>query len=60
MSVFDNNTSPIPSFQRVLSACNHAEIDVQMQMIWDCGIRGAVSLPRANRSSPQCVTSCRS
>lgn len=37
-------TSPIPSFQRVLSACYRAEIDVQMQMIWDCGIRVAIAI----------------
>jgi len=44
MGTFSGDTSPIPSFQRVLSACYHAEIDVQMQMIWDCGIRVAISI----------------
>ena len=44
MSTFSGDTSPIPSFQRVLSACYCAEIDVQMQMIWDCGIRVAVAI----------------
>lgn len=45
MNVFyGREGSPIPSFQRVLSACYHAEIDVQMQMIWDCGIRVAISI----------------
>jgi len=29
MGTFSGETSPIPSFQRVLSACYHAEIDVQ-------------------------------
>ena len=26
------------------SACYHAEIDVQMQMIWDCGIRVSIAI----------------
>ncbi len=44
MGTFRGDTSPIPSFQRVLSACYDAEIHVQMHNIWDCGIRVAINI----------------
>lgn len=56
MTVFDGrDSSPIPSFQRVLSACYDAEIHVQMHNIWDCGVRIAIDI-RDTRWETRCFS----